>query len=203
MWTQRLYRRLSLTFGHIAHYNSHGFWGEFFDNLQGKVAFLEQTLTYPCYCQPDHTYCDVERAVQSRLHAAKTLATYRALRAAEIEGAERALLTACARNTRACRHRARLTCQPSGRPRPVHPDERPPRSSQACCERRRHQEVPHHRPPPQGSRAEHAPGFAGCALAPPDRDAARGMGLPEKRGGGKPFNRSTPWPNFAASIRAA
>ena len=93
MWTQRLYRRLSLTFGHIAHYNSHGLWGEFFDNLQGKIAFLEQTLTYPCYGQPDHSYCDVERAVQSRLDAAKTLATYRALRAAEIEGAERALLT--------------------------------------------------------------------------------------------------------------
>ena len=93
MWTQRLYRRLSLTFGHIAHYNSHAFWGEFFGNVQGRVAFLEQTLTYPCYGQPDHTYCDVERAVQSRLRAAKTLASYRALRAAEIEGAERALLT--------------------------------------------------------------------------------------------------------------
>jgi len=93
MWTQKLYRRLSLTFGHIAHCDSHGFWAEFFADLRGKVAFLEETLAYPCYGQPDYTYCDAEHAVQSRLHAAKTLATYRALRAAEIEGAERALLT--------------------------------------------------------------------------------------------------------------
>ena len=93
LWTQRLYRRLSLTCGHIAHCNSHGFWAEFFAGLQGKVAFLEQTLAHPCHGQPGYTYCDVERTVQSRLHAANILATYRALRAAEIEGAERALLT--------------------------------------------------------------------------------------------------------------
>ena len=93
MWTQRLYRRLSLTFSIIAHYNRHQFWAEFFDGLQGKVAFLEQILAHPGYGQPDTTYCDAERAVQTRLRAAKTLTTYRALRAAEIEGAERTLLS--------------------------------------------------------------------------------------------------------------
>ena len=93
-WTQRLYRRLALCYGHIAHYNSQGFWDEFFGTLQGKVAFIEQTLHWPCFGQPDYTYCDVERAVQARLCAADTLANYRALRAAEVECAERALLNA-------------------------------------------------------------------------------------------------------------
>ena len=91
-WKRRLYSRLADCFGHIAHHDSHGFWLEFFADLRGKVAFLEEALSHPCYGQPDHTYCDVERAIQARLHACGTLATYRALRAAEIESAERALL---------------------------------------------------------------------------------------------------------------
>lgn len=93
LWTQRLYRRLSLCFQNIAHYNSAGFWQEFFDDLRGKVAFLETTLSCPCYGEPEYTYCDVERAIQARLHACGMLAIYRALHAAEIEGAERALLS--------------------------------------------------------------------------------------------------------------
>lgn len=92
LWTRRLYTRLSLCFGHIAHHDSGGFWTEFFADLRGKVAFLEATLGYPCYGQPDHTYCDVERAIQARLYACGTLAIYRALCAVEIEGVERALL---------------------------------------------------------------------------------------------------------------
>lgn len=92
LWTKRLYQRLSLSFSNIAHYNSQGFWEEFFAGLQGKVRFLEQTLAHPCYGQPEHTYCDVECAVQARLRACDILPTYRALRAAEIESVERALL---------------------------------------------------------------------------------------------------------------
>jgi len=54
LFTQKLYRRLALTFGHIAH--------------------------------------DAERAVLPRLRKSNLLEAYRALRAAEVEGAERALL---------------------------------------------------------------------------------------------------------------
>ncbi len=43
--------------------------------------------------------------------------------------------------------------------------------------------LPHRRPPPQGSAATRRSGFAGCALAPAERDAARGRGLPEEQGG--------------------
>jgi rubrerythrin len=48
-FTDRFYRRLSNTFGHIAHYNRGGFWEEFFARTADKVRFLEQTLQYPCY----------------------------------------------------------------------------------------------------------------------------------------------------------
>lgn len=39
LFTQRLYSRLSMCFGHIAHTNQLGFSETFFDDLQGKVAF--------------------------------------------------------------------------------------------------------------------------------------------------------------------
>ena len=93
LFTHKLYQRLHLSFGHIAHNNLSGFFDDFFRDLQGNIAFLEETLAWwPCG-QPEDTFCDVERAVQTRLRASNLLDAYRALRAAEIEGAERALLT--------------------------------------------------------------------------------------------------------------
>ena len=92
MFTKTLYRRLSLCFGHIAHYDSFGFFDHFFRDLRGKVAFLEEALLWPPCGDPAYTFCDVERAVQARLRTCNLLAAYRALRAAEIEGAERELL---------------------------------------------------------------------------------------------------------------
>jgi hypothetical protein len=91
LFTQKLYRRLAL-FGHTAHFESGCFYNHFFRDLQGKVAFLEETLAwFPCG-EPGHTFCDVERAVLARLRQSNFLGAYRALRAAEVEGAERALL---------------------------------------------------------------------------------------------------------------
>ena len=92
LFTKVLYRRLSLCFGHIAHYNSFGFFAHFFHDLQGKVAFLEETLLWRPCGDPTYTFCDVERPVQARLRACNLLAAYRALRVAEVEGAERELL---------------------------------------------------------------------------------------------------------------
>jgi hypothetical protein len=64
-----LYRRLSLCWGDIAHFNREGFFSEYFRDSRGKVAFLEQTLAWRCFEEPDRTYCDVERAVNARLRA--------------------------------------------------------------------------------------------------------------------------------------
>jgi hypothetical protein len=92
LFTRKLYACLYRSFGHIAHYDRHGFQNEFFASMTGKIAFLEQTLEWPAYGSPNHTYCDVEKAVQKRLHDAGILGVYRAARLAQTESAERQLL---------------------------------------------------------------------------------------------------------------
>jgi hypothetical protein len=92
LFTKALYQRLSMCFGHIAHYNREGFFGEFFRDLRGKVDFLEQTLAWRCFGDPEYTYSDVEAAVNARLRSCNLLAAYRALRAAEVENTEREML---------------------------------------------------------------------------------------------------------------
>ena len=62
------YTRLSLCFGHIAHYNKNGFYQEKFSNPERKVAFMANIARYPCYGQPDYTFCDVERALISHFN---------------------------------------------------------------------------------------------------------------------------------------
>jgi hypothetical protein len=90
--TEKLYRRLSMSFGHIAHYDRHGFLTAFFENLSGKVAFLERTMMWRPCGDPAWTYSDVERAVLKRLRACDPLTAYRQLRVAEVESTERELL---------------------------------------------------------------------------------------------------------------
>jgi hypothetical protein len=91
-FTKILYRRLSFSFGHIAHCDSYGFFDYFFRDLRGKIECLEDTLWWRPYGDSTYTFCGVEHAVQTRLKACNLLAAYRALRAAEVEGAERELL---------------------------------------------------------------------------------------------------------------
>jgi len=59
------YQRLSYTFSHIAHYDRHGFYATWFADDEKRRDFLRHTLAYPCYGQPEYTFCDVERALQS------------------------------------------------------------------------------------------------------------------------------------------
>lgn len=125
LFTKTLYRRLSLCFGHIAHYDRFGFLDHFFRDLDGKVAFLEETLQWRSFGDPTYTYCDVERAVQARLRACNLLAAYRALRAAEIERAERAQLQRLQAKYDGATTQAEPPLIHAGRaPRPVQP--RPP-----------------------------------------------------------------------------
>jgi hypothetical protein len=86
------YRRLALTFGHIAHFNQHGFYQEFFTATEGKVRFLRMTLAHSGWGDPGFTYSDVERALQSWLHQNGVLGRYERRLAAEQEAAERAEL---------------------------------------------------------------------------------------------------------------
>ncbi len=91
-FTDKFYRRLSNTFGHIAHYDRGGFWHIFFRTTADKVRFLDQTLRYPCYGDPVWTYSDVERALQEWLRTSGLLDRYRQKLAEEEEAAERAQL---------------------------------------------------------------------------------------------------------------
>jgi len=88
-FTDKFYRRLSNTFGHIAHYNRGGFWAEFFTTTADMVRFLEQTLQHPCYGDPAWTYSDVERSLQAWLRAEDVMDRYLQRLAEETEKAER------------------------------------------------------------------------------------------------------------------
>ena len=92
LFTDRLYDRLSNCFGHIAHYNSTGFYEEWFLSLTAQVRFLEHTLRFPCYGDPEFTFSDVESEVQREVRNRNYLPRYRLLLAEEQRAVELALL---------------------------------------------------------------------------------------------------------------
>lgn len=57
------YQRLSMSFGHIAHYNLEGFYVTWFERPEDQIAFIQHTLEHPCYGDPHFTYSDVEKAL--------------------------------------------------------------------------------------------------------------------------------------------
>ena len=67
------YEQLSNTFGHIAHYDIHGFYATFFEDRQGKVDFIAQCLEYPCYGDSAWTYSDAEKVIQDWLKSRDVL----------------------------------------------------------------------------------------------------------------------------------
>lgn len=67
LFTSQLYNRLNSCFGHIAHYNIHGFYEEWFTTPEDQQRFIENLLRYPCYGSPAFTFSDVERALQQHL----------------------------------------------------------------------------------------------------------------------------------------
>lgn len=92
LFTETLYHRLALSFGHIAWCDRRGFFDHYFRSLHGQLAFLEELLRWNPCGEPFSTWCDVERAVQNRLRSANLVAAYRALFDAEKERLERQLL---------------------------------------------------------------------------------------------------------------
>lgn len=61
------YTRLSMCFGHIAHYDQSGFYRYFFERGDYGAEFIKQCLDYPCYGSPKFTYCDIEKQIQQRI----------------------------------------------------------------------------------------------------------------------------------------
>ncbi len=68
-FTQKLYKRLSNTFGQIAHYNLATYYANFFEATSAKIAFIDELSSWPCWGDPQHTFCDLERAVIKRVRA--------------------------------------------------------------------------------------------------------------------------------------
>jgi hypothetical protein len=75
-FTDDLYRRLSMTFGHIAHHDRSGFYDTFFTTTEDKVRFLRQTAGHTCVGDPAYTYSDVERALQAWINQNGILQEY-------------------------------------------------------------------------------------------------------------------------------
>jgi len=92
IFTDRLYGRLSNCFGHIAHYNSTGFYEEWFLSLTAQVRFLEHTLRFPCYGDPEFTFSDVESEIQREVRNRNYLPRYQLLLAEEARVVELTLL---------------------------------------------------------------------------------------------------------------
>ena len=88
-FSQAFYRRLALTFGHIAHFNRQGFFTNFFTTTEDKVHFLQMTLDHSCYGDPAFTYSDVERTLQSWLVERGILPMHEQRLADEREAGER------------------------------------------------------------------------------------------------------------------
>lgn len=61
------YTRLSMCFGHIAHYNIEGFYNHYFERGDNGKKFIQDTLRFPCYGKPEFTFCDVEKDIQTWL----------------------------------------------------------------------------------------------------------------------------------------
>lgn len=61
------YLRLSVIFGHIAHYHQAGFYETFFTTPKGKVDFIAACLNGGGYGDPAHTYSDVEQELKKWL----------------------------------------------------------------------------------------------------------------------------------------
>ena len=67
LFNKKFYNRLSMTFGHIAHYNKYGFYDVWFSSRDRQKRFLENIKRCPCYGDPKWTYSDVEKALQQYL----------------------------------------------------------------------------------------------------------------------------------------
>jgi hypothetical protein len=94
LFTKKFYNRLSMTFGNIAHYDIHGFYGTWFTADRHKAAFVQRTLRWPCYGDAKFTFSDVEHAIQRVVRQRNYLAHYElraseALRSAEVRELER------------------------------------------------------------------------------------------------------------------
>lgn len=82
LFIKKLYNRLSMTFGHVAHCDIEGFYSTWFTRDRHRLGFIQKLLRWPCHGDPKFTFSDVEQAIQRVVRERNYLARYE-LRAAE------------------------------------------------------------------------------------------------------------------------
>lgn len=61
LFHKELYTRLSMCFGHIAHFNKYGFYETWFSTPERQADWLAYVSTRTIYGDPGWTFSDVER----------------------------------------------------------------------------------------------------------------------------------------------
>jgi hypothetical protein len=92
LFTKGFYQRLSNCFGHIAHYNIHGFYETWFTCDKDRLDFLRNASRWPCHGDPKFTFSDVERALRQQILSRNYVALYEVRAADELRSAEMAIL---------------------------------------------------------------------------------------------------------------
>lgn len=88
LFTKKFYTRLSMTFGHIAHYNREGFYDTWFTRDRHRLGFVQKLLRWPCHGDPKFTFSDVEYAVQRVMRERNYLVRFELEAAEELRTAE-------------------------------------------------------------------------------------------------------------------
>ena len=91
-FSKKFYTRLSMCFGHIAHYDINGFYATWFSSTGKRLDWLCHIAKFKTYGDPAFTYTDVEAAFGTWLRASGIIDQYTTLYAGEVEDAERAEL---------------------------------------------------------------------------------------------------------------
>lgn len=96
-FSQAMYTRLSGMFGHIAHYNLHGFYETWFSSPRECCKWAEYVMAggaYGCVGSSAHTWSDVEKALMAWMRDNHIAEQLDAIYLAEVEARELALLQA-------------------------------------------------------------------------------------------------------------
>jgi hypothetical protein len=84
------YRRLSCSFGHIAHFNRNGFYETWFSTTRRRRDFLQRCLSHPFY--PAAPFSDAEDACRQWVRKSGLVMKLSVQVALDVEQAERAEL---------------------------------------------------------------------------------------------------------------
>lgn len=88
LFSKGFYKRLSMCFGHIAHYDRTTFYETWFTSDANRMRFLRHTLDWSCWGDPEFTFCDVERAIQQEIRKRNYLGRYELIVAEAVRSSE-------------------------------------------------------------------------------------------------------------------